>query len=454
MAIRYILSDIKHRTRDFFGYLVHGKVLDLMQSQWWTHEQLVEFQNERLRKMVYHAYTNLPAYREKYDRHGIHPADIHDISDLEKLPVTTRDEVQNNPGFVDRRLINETLYTGGSTGTSLKYHESFHATKIRWAAHLRGWSWNGYSPGKRIATVSSSQGTLNKRNALNLYGDLTAENIKENIRILRSFRPEYIRGYVSSLYILARYILENDIRIEGVLAIDPISENLYPYQRETIEQAFNCEVYQEYCANDGGACAWECDEHRGLHYTMERAIIEEVSGELITTDLWNYAMPFIRYKNGDSVRFTGNRCKCDRELALIEVKGRDNDLIITPSGPVSPSLIMQAGIGLSGGKRFQSNNFQVGISAVQYVQKPGYRLVVNMVKNDQFDKEKLTQFTRNLERVLPGMQINLAEVESIPSTTKGKRYFIINEDTELLRAMHLEGSTASGKPIPGQPDAT
>jgi len=115
---------------------------------------------------------------------------------------------------------------------------------------------------------------------------------------------------------------------------------------------------------------------------------------------------------------------------------------------------MQAGIGLSGGKRFQSNNFQVGISAVQYVQKPGYRLVVNMVKNDQFDKEKLTQFTRNLERVLPGMQINLAEVESIPSTTKGKRYFIINEDTELLRAMHLEGSTASGKPIPGQPDAT
>jgi len=425
-----------------------------MQSQWWTHEQLVEFQNERLRKIVHHAYKNLPAYREKFDTHGVHPAEIHDISDLKKLPFTTRDEVQNNPGFINRRLINETLYTGGSTGTSLKYYESFHATKIRWAAHLRGWSWNGYRPGKRIAIVSSSQGILNKRNALNLYGDLTSEKIKENTKILRSFRPEYIRGYVSSLYILARYILENDIQIEGVLAIDPISENLYPYQREIIEQAFNCKVYQEYCANDGGACAWECNEHQGLHYAMERAIIEELSGELITTDLWNYAMPFIRYKNGDSVRIMDNRCKCGRELALIEVKGRDNDFIITPSGPVSPSLVMQAGIGLGGGKRFQSHNFQNGISAVQYVQKPGYQLVVNIVKNHQFDMENTTRFTKNLERVLPGMKINLVEVESIPSTIKGKRYFIINEDTELLRAMHLEGDTTSGKPTLGQPNST
>jgi len=412
-----------------------------MQSQWWSHEQLVEFQNERLRKIIHCAYDNVPAYREKFDRHGVRPSDIHDISDLNKLPMTTRDEVQNNPNFINHRLINETLYTGGSTGTSLRYYESFHATKVRWAAHLRGWSWNGYRPGKRIAIVSSAQGVLSKRNALNLYGDLTTGKIEENIRILRAFRPEYIRGYVSSLYILARYILENDVRIEGVRAIDPISENLYPYQREIIEQAFNCKVFQEYCANDGGACAWECDEHEGLHYVMERAVIEEVSGELVTTDLWNQAMPFIRYRNGDSIRFMDNRCQCGRELRLIKVKGRDNDFIVTPSGPVSPSLIMQLGIGLGGGKRFQSRNFQSGISAVQYVQKPGYNLEVNIVKNKHCDQNQIKQIKKNLEQILPGMKISLIEVESIHATKKGKRYFIINEDTDLLRAMHLEGNS-------------
>jgi len=452
-TIRYLLSDLKHRTRDFFGELRHGPVIDLMESQWWSRDRLLELQNQRLRKVVQHAYAQLPGYRRKFDEHGVHPDDIHDISDLKKLPITDRHEVQNNPGFYRRRLINETLYTGGSTGTSLEYYESFHATKIRWAAHLRGWSWNGYRPGKRIAIISSSQGTLNKRNALNLYGDLTSENIGKVSESLRAFEPEYIRGYVSSLYLLARYLLERDIRIEGVRAIDPISENLYPYQRQLIEQAFGAKVFQEYCANDGGACGWECNQHRGVHYTMERAIIEEVDGELITTDLWNYAMPFIRYRNGDSLRFLDSPCRCGRELALIEVKGRDNDIIVTPAGPVSPSLLMQAGMGLGGGK-FRSGNFRNGISAVQYVQKPGYRLLVNLVTNDRCDDTQIVQFTDNLKRILPGMQIELTEVDTIPATAKGKRHFVINEDSELLKTLRPEQRIASLTGSPGQTDST
>lgn len=439
MTIRYVLSGAKRRVHDFFGHLRHGHALDLMQSQWWSRDRLVEFQNERLRQLIRYAYDAVPAYREKFDRHGVHPSEIRDVGDLHRIPFTTRDELRNNPGFVNRRLINETLYTGGSTGAPLRYYESFLATDIRWAAHLRGWSWNGYRPGKRIVTLASAQGGLSGRNARNLHGDLTPEKLRENARILQSFRPEYLRGYVSSLYLMARYILDNDIVIRGVRAIDPISENLYDHQRELIEQAFHADVFQEYCANDGGACGWECEHHQGLHYAMERAIIEEVDGALVTTDLWNYAMPFIRYRNGDAVRFTNQECACGRQLALIEVQGRDNDFIVTPSGTVSPSFLMEQGIGLGGGGRRRSRDFQGGISAVQYVQKPGYRLIVNVVARDDLEAEELRRFTHNLQQLLPGMRIELKKVQTLPTTNKGKRHFVINEDTELLRAMNLNG---------------
>jgi phenylacetate-CoA ligase len=438
MTIKYLLSDIKERTLDTLGYIRFGPALDLMQSQWWSHDQLIEFQNQRLQQLLTYAYENIPGYRKKFEAHGIHPRGIQDINDLARLPITTRDELQNNSDFINPRLIDNTLYTGGSTGIPLRYYESFLSSKVRRNAHLRGWRWNGYRPGDRIAVVASAQGSMNTRNALNLRGDLTLENIRKNIESLKAFKPEYLRGYVSSLYLLSRYVVENDIRIEGIRAINPISENLYDHQREFIEQAFHCEVFEEYCANDGGACAWECGEHGGLHQAMERSIVENVGGDLVTTDLWNYAMPFIRYKNGDRVEFQETQCGCGRELSLIKVEGRDNDYIVTPHGSVSPSFLLEHGAGLVGNQRFRSLNFHTGISAVQYVQKPGYSLLVNIVKNDHCNEYQLDRFRKNLEKVLPDMDIRIAEVKAIPATQKGKRHFIINEDTQLLQSLRRD----------------
>ena len=316
---------------DYLTNITHQPV-DLSKTQWWPLEDLQELQELRLRKIVAYAYNHLPGYRKKFDQAGVSPKQIRSLDDLPKIPVITREELQNNPDFVNAKLISGTLYTGGSTGTSLKYYESKGSGKIRWNAHLRGWSWNGYKPGKRLAVIASAQGIVEEENTLNLSGVLTTESLQKNIEELQEFRPQHLRGYVGSLYILAKYCLDNSIPIKGIESINPISENLYDFQRATMEKAFGCPVYEEYCCNDGGACAWECDTHEGLHYCMERAIIENIDGEMVVTDLWNRAMPFIRYKNGDSVTFLDKKCSCGRELPLIKVKGRDNDIIITKKG--------------------------------------------------------------------------------------------------------------------------
>ncbi len=411
------------------------RTIDLNKSQWWSIEQLEEFQNQRLRRIIKHAYNNIPGYRRKFDKAKVKSADIRTKDDLWKIPITTREELQNNKDFVNEKLISGTLYTGGSTGTSLKYYESAESGKIRWNAHLRGWSWNGYIPGKKLAVVAAAQGIVREENTLNLPGDLTESNIEENLKQILDFKPQHLRGYVNSLYILAKFCLDHDIKIDFIESINTISENLYDFQRKIIERAFRGKVFEEYVCNDGGACAWECNSHEGLHYNMERAIIEEIESEMIVTDLWNNAMPFIRYRNGDAVTFLGKKCSCGRELPLIRVKGRTNDILISRKGPISPTVLMAHGVSYATeiGAVEEVKPFRSGIRAVQYVQKPGYKLQVNLVKNDWCSEREIQDFTQDILELVGDMELDVHIVDTIPASPKGKRQFIINEDKELLK---------------------
>ncbi|MFA7682334.1 MAG: hypothetical protein WCX61_04880 [Candidatus Peribacteraceae bacterium] len=404
---------------------------DLLASQWWSIDELEAFQNRRLLKIIKYAYANIPGYKKKFDQAGVKPRDIRTKEDLWKVPITTRQELQENKDFINEKAIADTLYTGGSTGTSLQYYDSQESMRVRRQAHLRGWSWNGYTPGKRLAVISSAQGVVKKKNVLNLMGDLCTESLQRNVESLLQFRPQHLRGYVGSLYLLAKYCLENSIQCHRIESVNPISENLYDFQRKTMEKAFQCEVFEEYCCNDGGACAWECEAHQGLHYCMERAIIEDVDGEMIVTDLWNTALPFIRYQNGDAVRFLTERCLCGRALPLIAVRGRANDFIITKTGVISPSFLLHHGIGLVGVDK-NKNDFKDGIRAVQYVQKPGYVLEVNVVKNSWCSSDEIERFKKGLAQIATGMEIRINFVQDIPATKAGKRSFIVNEDSVLL----------------------
>lgn len=413
--------------------LHHGdKLIDLNKSQWWSLDQLEEFQDQRLISITKYAYDHIPAYRKKLEAAKVKPRDIRSKDDLWKLPIIARLDIQNNDDFVSKKRISGTLYSGGSTGSTLKYYESAKSGKIRWNAHLRGWSWNGYVPGNKLAVISSAQGLVKNENTIHLTGELTNENLRDNVEQLIEFKPQHLRGYVSSLYILGKYCLENDIKLDGIISIDPISENLYDFQKEIMEKAFDCKVFEEYCCNDGGACAWECNAHEGLHYCMERAIIEDIDGEMVVTDLWNKAMPFIRYKNGDSVQFINKKCSCGRELPLIKVKGRDNDVIITKNGVISPTFLI---FHTMGGYWYKNKeySYKSGIRDIQFIQKHDSILEVNIVKNPHCKDQEIKDLETKLSEIAFGLEMKFNFVEDIPTTKKGKRAFIINEDEELLR---------------------
>ena len=153
------------------------------------------------------------------------------------------------------------------------------------------------------------------------------------------------------------------------------------------------------------------------------------NGEMIVTDLWNSAMPFIRYVNGDFlVERKIGKCNCGRVSPKIRVKGRTNDILIGPDGPISPTYLMMwcAGYGYTGSKH------NSGLNTIQYIQKENYGLVVNIERNDKFNEEQFERVKSEIKRICKNMVISYHFVKKIKSSKSGKRSFIINEDKKLL----------------------
>src|SRR6516162_1329432 len=67
---------------------------ELEQTESWSASELQALQEERLRKIIRHAYENVPYYRRVFDERRLKPSDINTALDLYKLPVLTKQDVR------------------------------------------------------------------------------------------------------------------------------------------------------------------------------------------------------------------------------------------------------------------------------------------------------------------------------------------------------------------------
>ena len=86
-AVGYAYGTIPPPIR--YGRVFRETYAFLQESQWWSREQLEEYQLEQLSKLLHHAYGNVPYYRRVFDERGSKPRDIHDFKDLQQLPYLT-----------------------------------------------------------------------------------------------------------------------------------------------------------------------------------------------------------------------------------------------------------------------------------------------------------------------------------------------------------------------------
>jgi len=166
---------------------------------------------------------------------------------------------------------------------------------------------------------------------------LDEDNVRRMVEKLNRFRPEIIRGYPHSLYVLSKEMEASGAALRFVPRFaHTSSEQLPAFMRETIERALGCEMRDWYSQSEYVISAGECSSGT-YHQTMETGILglqEDDWGmeRVIGTGLWNMSMPFINYDVGDHVA-PGGECPCGRRhLTFRSLEGRVNDMVITTDG--------------------------------------------------------------------------------------------------------------------------
>jgi len=429
------LSDI------VLGSSVSNQLKFLQNSQHWTRNQIDDYQNQRLRKLIHHSYENVPFYRELFDKLNLKPADIQTKDDLKKLPIVTKDDLRRNKGkHLASNIKKKDLVfssSSGSTGEPFQFYKTKESESFITAAAIRGWNWMGYNLGDSYAKIS-----MNPRNSLikkiqdyinnSLYLSSTQLIESEFSRIVDEIvkaDPEYIRCYPVPLYYLAS-IIDNQQNIypgKKLKAINTTGSTLLDEVREKIEKVFNVKIYDSYSC-EGGAVFYECPTHQYYHPSQEYAIQEFIEDDYtkadpehpvrhITTDLHNYASPFIRYDTQDYVVLGANQtCSCGRDMLNIKkIKGRDSDILITPS---KKYLIVENFVAYF--------EWITEVDQIQIVQNEINEIIFNLVVNESFNNTVLSKL-KNYWQDYIGADVRLVFkiVDEIQLTSVGKRRTVI-----------------------------
>jgi len=443
---KYIYSAIPPRFR--YGKAFWDTYNFLQESQWWSREQLEEYQMKQLEKLLKHAYENVPYYRRVFDERGLWPKDVRDFNDLKKLPFLTKEIIRNNFNNLMAKNLSKSMFqyvsTSGSTGIPLQFYEEKRITNAReMAFHWRMRNWIEYKFTDKCAVLRGNVVKRFEKNKrawweytpvdklliLSLY-DMTEENLFKYEKKLTEFQPKFIQAYPSGITILARFMRKHDIElIYPIMAILCGSENLYSSQREMLEETFKCRVFSWYGHSEQAVLAGECEKSTYYHIFPEYGVTELIRsngspvnheggvGEIVGTGFNNYAMPFIRYKTGDLAVYTKQKCSCGRNYQLIEkVEGRQQEFIIAKDGHLISLGDMQIFFVFDNIKQFQFYQFKQG------------EVVFKIVKKDTYTEEDTSHILRSLyDRIGGSVKVYIEFVDKIPRTDSGKYRFLIQK---------------------------
>lgn len=414
-------------------------------SQWWSADAIAALQWGKLKRLLEHCWKEVPYYRERWQREGLSgPEDVRGPDDYSRLPVLTKQDIRENfDRLTAPSFRGELLYktTGGSTGEPLRFGYTRESYERRIAGMHRGYGWTGARLGQRTLYLwgeSLSATGLPKlkddlyhaafnRKVLNAFL-LTEARMASYADALAAYRPEVVVSYVAPLVNLTRWLVAHKRVIEPPQRILTAAEALHAPDRQLIEQAFNCPVYNTYGCREVMFVAAECEHRQGLHLNADHLKVEfgapldqDVAGgpaELLFTDLHNYGMPLLRYANGDLGTPLQGPCGCGRGLPrLASVDGRKLDALRTPDGRIVPGeFIVYAFLGIDGIKRYQ------------VVQRRLDAFDIVLVRDRGFGDHTLAQIREEMARAVgPGIAYNFVYADAIPLTPSGKLRVTISE---------------------------
>lgn len=428
----------------------HRKLADARDRSFWTYPRISQFRDDRLRKFVHHAATNVPFYRRQFRELQIAPEDIRCLDDLSRLPVLSKQQVQEHyHEFLPENVpLKDTaiIHTSGTTGAGLQFAATKDALQEQWATwwRYRMWhgitldTWCGYFAGRSIVPASQSAPPFWRYNyparQIMFSGyHLSPQNLDAYIGELRRRKPPWLHGYPSILSLLAQYMVEN--RVDPgyqVRFVTTGAENLLENQSAVLERAFGVKPLQHYGLAEAVANISECD--RGaLHVDEDFAAVEFVAEgnsdrqRIVGTNFSNFATPLLRYDTQDFASLSSEPCDCGRPGRTVSrIDGRQEDYIVL-------------GNGAKLGRMDHIFKDAIHIREAQIFQQRAGAIVVRIVKGENYsagdEQALLGEFQQRLGR---DCEISFEYHSRLPRSATGKLRFVIsgisgNAGTEVRR---------------------
>ena len=421
-------------------------------------EEVREKQFRDMRSLLAHAEARVPYYRTLFRDLGTRSQDIRNWDDFAQLPILTKDIIREK----QRELIREDVpleklqphFSGGSTGTPLKFFRSHEYMVASDAGTYRNLKQCGWHPGEMIAFFWGGNDKLYAMSRVEF-------EVRQFVRRMYQFdpffsgeaemanwarrfarvRPQVILGYASTIARFASFLESSGQTIGGIKGVFTTAEKLYRPQREVMERVFGCKVFDCYGSSEVQNIAAECPEGR-MHVNADYVVMEEDkadgdgAGPFLLTSLQNLSMPFIRYRNDDCGYLSQEACTCGNNFPLMRLEiARTSDNFLFPGGRVvHGEFFTHLMYGSDGIVNFQFHQTAVDEIVLSIVPGP---------RDAQARENKIRDAIRQIQSLSPGhpIRVEVRQVESIPLSSAGK-YRFTRSDINATRTF-VNGETAS-----------
>lgn len=340
-----------------------------------SRDEMTYLQGKRLAKTVDRVYHNVEFYRKKMQQLGVEPGDIKELSDISKLPYTTKSDLRDNYPFglfaVPRSEIVRIHASSGTTGKATVVGYTRRDLEIWSECVSRALSMAGVTRDD-IIQVAYGYGLFT--GGLGAHGGaenlgamvvpMSTGNTKKLTDMMVDFGVTAIACTPSYLLHISEILedagLLDKIKLKAaVCGAEPWTENM----RKQMEEKLHIKAYDIYGLSEvmGPGVACDCRFHSGLHVYEDHFIPEIIdpntleavaageTGELVFTTVTKEGLPLLRYRTRDLTSIDYKQCECGRTLARISrFKGRSDDMLIIRGVNVFPSQIESALLDMGG----------------------------------------------------------------------------------------------------------
>jgi phenylacetate-CoA ligase len=416
-------------------------------------EEIEQLQLERLQATLNRVYKNVTCYRNKFNELGIVPEDVTSLSDLSKLPFTTKEDLRLNYPYgmfaVPLREVVRIHSSSGTTGKPTVVGYTKNDVRV-WSNLVARFMTAAGVTSDDVVQIAFGYGMFTGAFGLH-YGSerigasvipMGAGNTEKQIMIMQDYKTSALVSTPSYAVTIAERMEKMGIDPKslslkvGLFGGEPWSEAM----RREIESRLGISATDNYGLSEviGPGVAGECGHKCGMHISEDAFIAEIIDpdtcetlppgsvGELVLTSLTKEAFPIVRYRTRDITSLDFAKCDCGRTtVRMKKTMGRSDDMLIIKGVNVYPSQIEDVLFAVEGCQP----HYQLVVDRKGALDTLEIRIEVT--ENIFFDEMKLQKafldkVERRIDSVLGvGAVVKLVEPNSIPRA-EGKASRVID----------------------------